>query len=76
MSDPTTLSESPPQGVRTPGALLCPGPDGQKPLKPGQKVCSPRCRAASWRRAREARDREVRELLEAALRTLNEGRNR
>jgi hypothetical protein len=46
----------------------------ETPLRGRQTVCSGKCRAARWRRqretTREARDREIRELLEAALQKL------
>ena len=50
---------------------LCPA-CGKAPLQGRQKVaCSDRCRALVWRKGREAawaeRDRQVRELLKAAL---------
>jgi hypothetical protein len=50
----------------------CRGCDGA--LNGGKSVCSPRCRTRRWRLQRDTRDREVRELLEAALRRLGEGR--
>jgi predicted nucleic acid-binding Zn ribbon protein len=66
----------------TPGTLLdsrrcghC-GRTIPKP-RPGQKACWSRCRWALWRtrrtQAQARRDREIRELLEAALRALDQG---
>jgi predicted nucleic acid-binding Zn ribbon protein len=46
-------------------------------VRKGKRACSGKCRAVLSRRrredARDVRDREVRALLEAALRTLGEG---
>jgi len=62
------------QVVRTHEGLLCPV-CRRAPLLGRRSVCSPACRAKRHRQGREqarhARDREVRGLLEAALRRLN-----
>jgi hypothetical protein len=50
--------------------LPCPGPGCERDLKRGQKACSPRCRAALWRRAKGARDRALLEHAEALVRLL------
>src|SRR4029434_394365 len=56
-----------------PCTLSCPVCERTR-LRPRQTVCSGKCRAARWRRQQEttraARDREIRELFEAALKTL------
>src|SRR5215831_9073502 len=58
-----------------PYGLGCPA--CRTPLRRRQKACSAKCRAALSRlrreTAREQRDREVRSLIEAALRKLEEG---
>jgi hypothetical protein len=74
MPDPTTSPKPPPEGVRTREGLSCPGPRCHAVLKPGQTTCSGRCRVALWRRARADRDREVRALLGAALKLLDNER--
>lgn len=82
MSTGASEPEVPLPGVRTPlrgdagGATLCPT-CRRAPLRGQQTVCSPRCRVRRHRErrdaARRARDREIRGLLEAALRKLVEG---
>jgi predicted nucleic acid-binding Zn ribbon protein len=76
--EPTAAPETGPGGVRTatPPSLVgsrCPVCQ-ERPLTKGQTVCSGRCRARRWRgrqaervQAATARDREIRELLTAAL---------
>lgn len=60
-------------GVRTPGVVVC--PQCSRPLARKQTVCSPRCRAARWRkrraRAQAERDRRICALLREALRLLD-----
>jgi predicted nucleic acid-binding Zn ribbon protein len=51
-------------------ASLCPVCGG--PRKASRTVCSPRCRAKRHRQDREAKVREVRELLVAALKRLED----
>ena len=61
------------------GATIC--PVCRAPLRAQQTVCSARCRVRRWRQelsrrrdeALVARTREIREMLEAALRKLEEG---
>jgi predicted nucleic acid-binding Zn ribbon protein len=90
MPEPSTSPPARPQGVATPQpdridsprpCARC-GAEIPKPRK-GQKACSSRCRWALWKagRTRTAevqaeRDREIRELLEAALRALRSGSDR
>jgi hypothetical protein len=81
LPEPTTAPPARLQGVATPPpeALLDSRRCGHcgctipKP-RPGQKACSSRCRWALWKtkrtQAQAGRDREIRELLEAALRKL------
>jgi len=70
---PHHVAQEPLEGVRTPEGLSCPVCE-RTPLRPRQTMCSGKCRAARWRRqreaTREARDRKIRELLEAALKKL------
>jgi predicted nucleic acid-binding Zn ribbon protein len=76
MPELTPAPERRPRGVRTDALLSSACLACGKPLKKRQRVaCSARCRAAHWRaakgwRARQAKDRELRALLEAALQRL------
>jgi len=82
MSFPDQTRQLPPEAARAvlrgnlldfPGA--CPGCGG--PLKGRQKTCSGKCRAAVSRRKQAAaqaeRERQIRELLQAALLLLDPG---
>ena len=78
MSPSKTLPPDTPRAVQTASRIssrLCPG-CGKAPLQGQQRVaCSDRCRARVWRErrakaaaeTRQARDREIREHLKAAL---------
>ena len=79
VSDFAQAQEDRPEGVRTRREVSSPCPMCQGPLKGRQTVCSPRCRAKRWRndsrrraQGREMRDEEIRALLAAALRKLEE----
>ena len=77
MSRPVSTPEVPLDAVRTPLVVACRHCCAELALDSRATFCSGRCRAA-WHRhqreeARRARDREVRALLEAALRKLEEG---
>jgi predicted nucleic acid-binding Zn ribbon protein len=78
MEAPLVPSQVPPESVRTPvvGSRWCPVCEVAE-LRSRQTVCSATCRRERSRR-REAerirvRDREIRGLLEAALRKLKDG---
>src|SRR4029453_12470325 len=76
MPKPHYVPEVPAEAARAlRGAIPVPScPACGKALTPRQRACSGRCRAALSRRrqdrAREARDQELRQLLEVALRIL------
>jgi len=72
MESPTAATNAGLGSVRTPPPVSSACPTCGKPLKRAQTVCSARCRAALWRRRRQDRDREVRVLLDAALKLLGE----
>jgi predicted nucleic acid-binding Zn ribbon protein len=78
MPEHTPMPEVPAEAARAlQGAIpvLC-CPACGKPLRHGQRACSGKCRAALSRQrqeqARQARDQEIRVLLESALRRLSE----
>ena len=81
MEAPRIAPSDRPQGVRTPAPLPrvdspCPVCQ-ERPIRGQQTVCSARCRARRWRlgKATQAsgRDRGIGQLLEAALKKLEEG---
>jgi predicted nucleic acid-binding Zn ribbon protein len=69
---PANVAQERLQRVRMPDPLPSPCPGCAAPLKSGQAVCSPRCRAKVWRQRKATRDRDVRELLRAALKRLED----
>jgi len=79
MSEANPEPKVPPESVRTPvvgSPRRCPVCQAVD-LRGRQTVCSARCRRARTRQretaARQARDQEIRVLLETALRKLQEG---
>ncbi len=79
MSQADPEPKVPPESVRTPvvgSGRRCPV-CGETKLRGRQTTCSASCRRARTRQrekaARQARDREIRVLLETALRKLQEG---
>jgi len=77
MPRPLLTPEVPSESVRTPVVVACRHCRAALALDSRAMFCSGRCRAA-WHRhqreeARAVRDREIRSLLEAALRRLEEG---
>jgi hypothetical protein len=66
-----------PKAARAPVVACCEACGGPMSERKGKHACSARCRAELSRRRRHealaARDQEIRGLLAAALRTLEEG---
>jgi predicted nucleic acid-binding Zn ribbon protein len=74
MESPSTRLARQPRERTYAGAGIIACPVCGRPRKLTQQVCSPRCRGKRHRVRQAAKVREVRELLEAALRRLEDGR--
>jgi LSD1 subclass zinc finger protein len=75
---PAQQAQDRPGGVRTPAPVVVVCQACRTPLsapRPGQKACSPKCRAKLHRHAQAVRERELRRLL-AASRALIEAAER